>query len=242
MAVRLAAADLISEEHDMIYAAAGFLFGFFIPYISRRFAKFMPANMAYGIYRIFKQNSRVGAQKRKQSWQYSKLVSQYFWRSIVWGLLCGGLSFMALHFWGDFHIFWYLAFIWILLLLAEIDWRIMLLPDILTIPLLILGFAFAAIYGVWTPAIDSALGALAGYFLPVAVALLFVWKSRDAFGGGDVKFLAALGAWLGLEKLLIAIVLACIVFGLHALIKRQRTGAFGPALSAAAIAIAFYFF
>lgn len=89
---------------------------------------------------------------------------------------------------------------------------------------------------------ESALGAVGGYFLPVLVSLLFVWKNKDAFGGGDIKLLAALGAWLGFEKLLYVIVVSAVLFILYAAIKRQRSGAYGPAIAIAGIIVAFYFF
>ena len=42
----------------MFYTILGFLLGFSIPYISRRFAKFMPATFAYALYRIFTPNKK----------------------------------------------------------------------------------------------------------------------------------------------------------------------------------------
>lgn len=67
-------------------------------------------------------------------------------------------------------------------------------------------------------------------------------ENKDAFGGGDIKLLAALGAWLGFEKLLYVIVVSAVLFILYAAIKRQRSGAYGPAIAIAGIIVAFYFF
>lgn len=36
----------------MSYALCGFVWGLFIPYIARRFAKFMPATFAYALFDI----------------------------------------------------------------------------------------------------------------------------------------------------------------------------------------------
>lgn len=230
------------ESFQMVYALAGFVFGIFIPYISRRFAKFMPATMAYALYRIVCPGKKVSAEKRRNNWHYAKMISQYRWRGVMWGILTAALSYGVFYEWGSPLIWWKLVFIWILLLLAEIDIRMLLLPDILTVPLLLLGFTFSAFSGLWAMPYDSALGALFGYFVPVLISLFFVWKNKDAFGGGDVKLLAAVGAWFGVEKLLYAIIGACVLFALYAVIMRKRQGAFGPALSAAAIAVAFYYF
>ena len=122
----------------MIYALSGLLFGLLIPYMSRRFAKFMPATLAYALYRIVKPVRRVSAAKRHGSWQYTKMMSQYRWRSVMWGILTAALSYGAFYEWGSQFIWWKLIFIWLLLLSAEIDFRLLLLPDILTIPLLCL--------------------------------------------------------------------------------------------------------
>jgi leader peptidase (prepilin peptidase)/N-methyltransferase len=117
-----------------------------------------------------------------------------------------------------------------------------LLPDILTVPLLVVGYAFAAFVGVWVCPAESAFGALVGYVMPVVATLILVWKDKDMFGGGDIKLLTAIGAWVGAEKLIYIILLSVFVFGLYALFRRQRSGAFGPAIAVSAIIIAFYFF
>lgn len=226
----------------MIYALYGLIFGLLIPYFARRFSKFMPATPAYALYRIIKPNKSVNGAKKRSNPQYKKLMNKYLMRSIGWGIVTSALSYLAAERFGIHHIGWYLAFVWVLLLLTEIDNRMYLLPDILTVPLLLLGFAFAVFFGVWVTPVESVIGALGGYIVPVFASLFLVWKHKDVFGGGDIKLLTALGAWLGLELLLYVIVLSCLIFGIYALMKKKRAGAFGPALATAAIMIAFYFF
>ncbi len=225
----------------MFYAALGFVFGCFIPYIARRFAKFMPATFAYALVEIFRAGKSLPLEKR-QDFRYKKLKNKFLWRSFVCGILTSLLSFAVFWHFGEIGIYWHLFFIWSLLLLTEIDWRMFLLPDILTIPLLIIGFVYAALIADWTFAADSALGASVGYFMPVLASLLLVWKNKDMFGGGDIKLLAAIGAWFGVEKLIYTILLSVILFALQSLILRQRSGAYGPSVVISAIVIAFYFF
>lgn len=223
----------------MVYALYGFIFGLFIPYIARRFAKFMPATFAYALWQIVLPQKRS---KKEKSPAYRALRNSFLWRSLMSGLITAGLSYGASLNFGAVGIWWILIYIWILLLLAEIDYRMFLLPDILTIPLLLAGVLVSAMgWGFVTPQ-ESALGAFIGYFLPVLVSLLFVWKNKDAFGGGDIKLLAAIGSWLGPDNLLYVIIVSCVLFILYALVKRQRTGAYGPALALAGIIVAFYFF
>ncbi len=216
----------------MLYAFSGFIFGLLIPYMARRFSKFMPATMAYGLYRLITPVKRVSKQKRVQSGAYQKLMHKYIMRSLGWGVIASALTFAAhMCLSSDF----YIALIWILLLLYEIDERMFLLPDLLTVPLLITGFVFAATqpmgdFAYCSPAFNSAIGAMVGYFLPVLASLFMVRKHPDAFGGGDIKLLSAVGAWIGFEDVPMLILISCIVFGFYCLIKHQRAGAFGPAI------------
>lgn len=225
----------------MFYALIGFVLGCFIPYMARRFAKFMPATFAYALVEIFRVGKRLSAAKRQDE-RYRKLKNKFFWRSVVCGVVTSALFFAAFLRFGEYGIYWHLFFIWSLLLMTEIDWRMFLLPDILTIPLLIIGFVYASFIADWTFAADSALGAAVGYFMPVLATLLLVWKNKDMFGGGDIKLLAAIGAWFGVEKLIYTILLSVFLFALQSVFLRQRSGAYGPSAAISAIIIAFYFF
>jgi len=219
----------------MFFIISGFLFGILIPYLSRRFAKVAwgsPAVILWQIVKPHRLSAAVMAAPR-----YHSLIKKYLWRSLGYGVVTAGLSAWVWLVFAEVHTWWYLAFVWILLLSAEIDARILILPDVLTIPLLIAGFAFAAYISGFISAPESAAGAIAGYALPVLATLLMLWYSDEAFGGGDIKLLAAIGAWLGVERLIWTILLSCVVFGVYAAIRRQRAGAFGPSLAIAAIAV-----
>lgn len=224
----------------MIYVLWGFLYGILIPYMARRFAKFMPATAAYALYRLLWPVKTVSDERKRRNPCYQKLMSAYVMRSLGYGILTAAISYGAFWCFGAESIWWYLAFIWILLLLLEIDYKTMYLPDILTFPLLLTGFLYAVLIGVWVGPAESSIGAAAGYVLPVFASLLLVWKNKDVFGGGDIKLLSAIGAWLGVESLLYTIILSCLIFGIYALLKRQRSGAFGPAIAVAAIIVAFF--
>lgn len=225
----------------MLYAVYGFVFGIFIPYMARRFEKFMPATFAYALYQLFRPGKFLSAAQRRDV-RYNRLKKSFLWRSFMWGLVSAALGFAAAYQFGEQHIFWYLYFIWSLLLLTEIDYRMYLLPDILTVPLLIIGFVYAVLIGSWVGPAESALGAFVGYFLPVVASLFLVWKNKDMFGGGDIKLLSAIGAWFGPEILIYVILTAVVLFLIYAMCRKLRSGAFGPAIAAAAIIIAFYFF
>jgi len=227
----------------MLYIISGFLFGILIPYMARRFAKFMPATMAYAIYRLIAPTKKVSRQKRKKNGTYQTLIQKYMMRSIGWGVICSSLTF-ATHSClpSDF----YIALVWILLLLYEIDNRIYLLPDLLTVPLLIIGFIYAATihpetdFVILSPAFCSAFGAAVGYALPVLATLFMVKRHPDAFGGGDIKLLSAVGAWIGFYHVPILILSSALLFGFLCLAKHERSGAFGPAIVIATLVLVFF--
>jgi leader peptidase (prepilin peptidase) / N-methyltransferase len=86
---------------------------------------------------------------------------------------------------------------WWLLALSWIDIRRWLLPDALTLPLVIAGLAAAAAFDPGQLTV-RALGAALGYLGLRAVALVYrVLRGREGLGHGDAKLLAASGAWVG---------------------------------------------
>ena len=220
----------------MIYVFFGFVFGSLIPYMARRFAKFMPATPAYAMYRLLKP---VRIAKNKNA-KYIELQKAYLLYSVGFGIVTAALSGLA---YEHFSVpVWAICYVWILLLLLEIDKRMMLLPDILTIPLLLLGLCFSIFSGAWVGIPESVFGAVVGYVLPVVASVFLVWKYPDAFGGGDIKLLMSIGAWIGAYYLVYVILTACVLFTIKAIILKKRAGVFGPELAVAAIAVAFICF
>jgi leader peptidase (prepilin peptidase) / N-methyltransferase len=90
---------------------------------------------------------------------------------------------------------------WWLLALAWIDLRQWVLPDALTLPLIVIGLAAAALFDPET-LLDRALGAFVGYLALLGLARMYRFlRRRDGLGEGDAKLLSAVGAWLGLAAL-----------------------------------------
>ncbi len=85
---------------------------------------------------------------------------------------------------------------WALLALALIDWRHLLLPDSLTLPLIPAGLAVA--YALEPAALaDHAIGGVAGFAALFAVAAAYrQLRGHEGLGLGDAKLLAAAGAWV----------------------------------------------
>lgn len=219
----------------MMYILIGFIFGFFIPYLARRFAKFMPATPAYALYRIFSINKQVSRAKKTNNTKYLKLKNHYIMRSIGWSIIVSASTFF-ISIAAPTEAIWLSTFVIILFILMEIDKRMMLLPDILTVPLLILGFAYASFAGGLLASEqayasqNAALGAIFGYLIPTIASLFIVKKHPEAFGGGDIKLLSAIGAWLGIVNIPFIILISCVVFGITCFLNKQRAGAFGPSI------------
>lgn len=107
------------------------------------------------------------------------------------------------------------GFGWVLLALAWIDWHAMILPDVLTLPLIPAGL-LATLWLDPERATDHALAAALGYTALRGLALLYRRvRGREGLGEGDAKLLAALGAWVGLEGLP-TVVLGAALAGLAA--------------------------
>jgi leader peptidase (prepilin peptidase) / N-methyltransferase len=90
---------------------------------------------------------------------------------------------------------------WWLLAAGWIDLRTWLLPDMLTLPLIVFGLVEASLLA---PGglIGRATGAALGYLGLWTIALLYRGlRGRDGLGRGDAKLLAAAGAWVGASAL-----------------------------------------
>ena len=144
--------------------------------------------------------------------------------------------------------FLWIIFFSILLILFFIDLETFLLPDCLTIPLILIGILKSLLYPFPIDLINAIIGALVGFFaLFTTNAIYKFWKGIDGFGFGDFKLLAALGAWFGAALIIPIIVLGALVALLAVALlscvgKRlnlQTMIPFGPALITATIIIYF---
>jgi leader peptidase (prepilin peptidase)/N-methyltransferase len=99
---------------------------------------------------------------------------------------------------------------WTLLALAAIDLRHFVLPDAFTLPLIPAGLVVAYLQD---PAElqTRAIGAIAGLVAFMIVReVYFRLRAREGLGLGDVKLLAASGAWVGWESLPGLVVIASL--------------------------------
>jgi prepilin signal peptidase PulO-like enzyme (type II secretory pathway) len=171
------------------------------------------------------------------------------WQDVLFvSLLCVCASSAAL-LWGlEVETFVAFAFCAVLLLLARIDARTHLLPDVLTQPLLWLGLLWHAA-GLGERSLELAVwGAAAGYIvLWLPAGLLGAWLGKTLMGHGDFKLSAAIGAWLGCWALPFVWLLACtssmLIVALSACFGGRRLREpmpFGPGLALGGILMLFF--
>ena len=106
---------------------------------------------------------------------------------------------------------------WSLIALAIIDFDHQLLPDIITLPLLWLGLGLnltghADVSPIFVGPEDAIIGAIAGYMSLWSIYQAFkLATGKEGMGYGDFKLLAALGAWLGWQMLLLIVILSAVI-------------------------------
>ena len=166
------------------------------------------------------------------SWRYPSVefLTALLSAWIIWHFGSGAIGMAAL------------IFVWLLIAMSVIDMETQLLPDTLTLSLLWLGLLFN-LNGLFVPLQEAVIGAVAGYLGLWSVARLFrLVTGKDGMGLGDVKLLAALGAWLGWKMLPLIILLSSatgVAAGIGLLMltqhKRHHPIAFGPFLATAGL-------
>lgn len=141
----------------------------------------------------------------------------------------------------------YFLFCAALLVIIWIDLRHQIIPDVISLPGIFLGLIFSFV----SPALswqDSLLGLLLGGGVLYAIALLYyLWRKQEGMGGGDIKLLAMIGAFLGWQALpfvIFASSLSGACVGILAMIIQRKGGKtripFGPFLSLAALVYLFF--
>lgn len=102
-----------------------------------------------------------------------------------------------------------------IVVLIYYDFKYRRLPNIITVPLAIIGLVYAFYQG---DIINSMVAAV----LLFAVFLLFALKGY--MGGGDIKMAAALGIWLGYPNSIWVVCSACVLGVVTTMVVKARQG------------------
>jgi leader peptidase (prepilin peptidase)/N-methyltransferase len=110
-----------------------------------------------------------------------------------------------------------------LLVITFIDFDTYLIPDVLSLPGILAGFALSF----FTPRInwlDSLLGIFigGGFFYLIAIGYQFIRK-QEGLGGGDIKLLAMIGAFVGLPGVVFTVLLSSLVGTMAGVFTMWRT-------------------
>ncbi|MGD8834148.1 MAG: prepilin peptidase [Desulfobacteraceae bacterium] len=136
----------------------------------------------------------------------------------------------------------YFFFITILLVITFIDIDHRIIPDIISLPCIPLGFALSFVLPSITW-IDSLLGIALGGGSLLAIAWGYqLFRGKEGMGGGDIKLLAMIGAFLGWKGVLFTIMASSFTGTAVGIIMMIRAGGgmkmalpFGPFLAIGAI-------
>ena len=139
------------------------------------------------------------------------------------------------------------AFVAALVVVSFIDLDHQIIPDVVSLPGIGTGLLLA-LAGYGPPILDSILGVLLGGGLLWAVAAGYEWiKGQEGMGGGDIKLLAMIGAFLGWRAVLLTLILGslsgAVVGGSLILLRGADSRApipFGPFLAVGALVALFF--
>ncbi len=190
-----------------------------------------------------------------------KISPRYFLVELITALMV--LLFYT-RFGISFNFFFYIIFACGLIVATFVDIQHRIIPDEISVGGMFAGLVLSAVRGFnlgpvswsWKPLFNSFIGALVGGGIIYLTGYLFdlvyfkllkkppIQGETESMGGGDVKLMAMIGAFLGWQLALVTFFLAPffgIVIGLYNLVsKKDHTIPYGPFLSLAALVAIFW--
>jgi len=169
------------------------------------------------------------------------------WQYPLVELAMAGMAALVAHRFGlGFESLFYFVFCAALLVIIFIDIHHQIIPDRISLPGIVIGFAGSFFVHTMTWQ-QSGLGILLGGGLLYAIAYgYYALTGRDGMGGGDIKLLAMIGGFLGWQSLLYVIFASSLtgsLVGIAAMFKQKKGGLtripFGPFLALAALSYLF---
>lgn len=141
----------------------------------------------------------------------------------------------------------YFIFVASLIVITGIDLFHQIIPDVISLPGIGLGL-LASFISPHLTFLNSLMGMLLGGGSLFLVATLYQWLfKREGMGGGDVKLLAMIGAFLGWKAVVLTILLSSLIGSISGVIIMVLKGKdfkyaipFGPFLSLGAVISLFY--
>ena len=166
---------------------------------------------------------------------------------LVEGITALSSLFLIIKFGPSLSYLVYFAFVSALIVITVIDLYHQIIPDVISLP----GIGVGLLVSLIIPQItfsNSLIGVLLGGGSLFLVATLYQWFfKREGMGGGDVKLLAMIGAFLGWKAVILTILLSSLigsVTGITIMVLQGKNFKyaipFGPFLSLGAVISLFY--
>jgi len=135
-----------------------------------------------------------------------------------------------------------------LIAIAFIDLQHKIIPDVISLPGIVVGLVFSFFPSAEISPLDALIGIVGGGGFLFLVGTVFEKVTgREGMGGGDVKLLAMIGAWMGWKALpfvvLISALTGSVIGGASLVISRQGMRSripFGPFLALGALVFLFF--
>jgi len=166
---------------------------------------------------------------------------------LVEGITALSSLFLFMRFGPSLSYLVYFAFVTALIVITVIDLYHQIIPDVISIPGVGVGLLASLIFP-HIAFLDSLIGVLLGGGSLFLVATLYQWFfKREGMGGGDVKLLAMIGAFLGWKAVILTILLSSLIGSITGIIIMVLKGKdfkyaipFGPFLSLGAVITLFF--
>lgn len=163
----------------------------------------------------------LGGQCRRCQWT---IPARY---PLVEALSATGAGVAVWHFGATLEAAWVYAFVAIMIAITFIDWEHQIIPDPLSIGGTVLGFI-----GAWVcldvSVVESLVGAAVGAGLILAIALAYkAARKVEGMGGGDVKLMAMIGAFMGWQLVLVVLFFAAAAGSVYGVWLMRRAGGDG---------------
>jgi len=166
---------------------------------------------------------------------------------LVEGITALSSLFLIIKFGPSLSYLFYFAFVAALIVITVIDLYHQIIPDVISLP----GIGMGLLVSLIIPQItfsNSLIGMLLGGGSLFIVATFYQWLfKREGMGGGDVKLLAMIGAFLGWKAVLLTILLSSLIGSVTGILMMVVKGKdfkyaipFGPFLSLGAVISLFY--
>ena len=155
--------------------------------------------------------------------------------------------FLFMSFGVSLTFIYYFSFVAALIVITVIDLCHQIIPDVISLP----GIGVGLLASLFIPQItffNSLIGVLLGGGSLFLVATVYQWLfKREGMGGGDVKLLAMIGAFLGWKAVILTILLSSLIGSITGIIIMILKGKdfkyaipFGPFLSLGAVIALFW--